>query len=152
MTPDTRTTRATRATPPTVDLTPLELAAELGLSADAAPYLAKAPVRLPREWLEKWRGKTGPRELDPTDVAMILGCSARSVYRYLHAETEPRLRCREAGSGRKSCARIAPADLENYLRAVNKTLGVTPTLTETPTQSARRGRDAKARAHAALNS
>lgn len=122
-----------------VILSPVQFAALLDLSAEDAPYLSLAPVRLPTAWVTAWNNKIGPREFTPADVAMLTGTTLHCIYQRMKSDATPRLRARATSTGKNWAPRIAPADLVQFLREANAERGITPVLSETPGEAARRG-------------
>ncbi len=122
-----------------VKLAPADLAALLDLPEADAVVLAKAPVRLPAAWVESWKTRTGPLMLTPSDVRAVTGLHLGTIYRAIKPDAVPCLRSVCLGISKNPNPRIAPADLVNFLRAVNAVHGITPTASETPTQRQRRG-------------
>lgn len=131
----------------TVDLAPEAFAELLGLSQSDAPYLATAPVRLPRAWVDGWRDRTGVRELAIDDLVVVLGVSKRTVLRYLAKGSRPCISHRLGASPGAHRGRLtSPANLVLFLRERSRLAGVVPAIRETRGQRDQRGSDAQKRA------
>ncbi len=129
-----------------VDLSPVELADLLGLPAQDAPYLATAPIRLPRAWVETWQTKTGVRELTVPDLCLLLSCTARTIFRHLAPDASPRL-CSRVGvlKGSRKGRVVSPANLVNFLRDQCRVAGLAPKVGETAGQKSNRVKAAQQR-------
>ena len=130
----------------TVDLSPIDFAALLGLPAEDAPYLATAPVRLPAAWVAAWHTKTGVRELTVADLCVVLSCTPRTIFRYMERTARPRFSYRLGvlpGSHRGRM--VSPANLVLFLRERSRMAGAVPQIGETAGQASTRAAAAKLR-------
>jgi hypothetical protein len=131
--------------PDYVDLDAIEFAELLSLTAEDAPHLTTATIRLPAVWVSEWQARTGSRELTIPDLCVILGVSERTAFRYFSEQSNPRLKHRIASVAGRRGRVVSPANLVLFLRERNRMAGADPKVTETPGQRLRRGKDAKAR-------
>lgn len=123
--------------PPTVTLSPAELADLLGVDRADAGLLSTAPVRLPAAFVRGWGSRLGPLELTTAEVGLVLGLPITTLRDWIAKG----LRARKANRLEYS---IAPAALVEFLRLkVNR--GKPPVPSETPRQAERRAAAAKAR-------
>ncbi len=131
----------------TVILDASAAAREFRLSAEEAAVIVGSGIRVSLAWLGEYRART---VLDFTlaDCERLTGTSLKTFHKM---RTTGLLRVRTTSRGSRGLLYVAPAELVRVLSVIAAKRNATTTLTETPSQAAKRGESDRAAALAACD-